>query len=201
MGKKLCCLILLAALLAGCTARGEVLSPPEQPQLPEQSAAHFTPEPDMPQAPILEDNPDSPYPMAVESWQVDMDGDSIDELVELRAEKGYFGNEIEPETWFEGDGMHPYTLVVTQGKRVWELPLGREDNREPPLLPIYWDQERTGRRWDQDQSGRPILVLWFDGLSRVLDIYAVAWQDGGPALLSIPEDSAAAVLDQRYDWD
>ena len=86
MGKKLFCLILLAALLAGCTARGEVLSPPEQPQLPEQSAAHFTPEPDMPQAPILEDNPDSPYPMAVESWQVDMDGDSIDELVELRAE-------------------------------------------------------------------------------------------------------------------
>ena len=103
MGKKLFCLILLAALLAGCTARGEVLSPPEQPQLPEQSAAHFTPEPDMPQAPILEDNPDSPYPMAVESWQVDMDGDSIDELVELRAEQGYFGNEIEPETWFEGD--------------------------------------------------------------------------------------------------
>ncbi|MCI8989679.1 MAG: hypothetical protein HFF59_02575 [Lawsonibacter sp.] len=47
------------------------------------------------------DDPDSPYPMAVESWPLDMDGDGEDELVELRAEKTYFGNESEPDHWSE----------------------------------------------------------------------------------------------------
>ena len=107
MGKKFFGLLLAAVLLAGCAAAGAAQSPQ-----PEQSAAHSVPEPDTPEE-IFVDDPDSPYPMAVERWQVDLDGDGTDELVELRAEKGYFSNEIEPDKWFEGEGMHPYTLVVT----------------------------------------------------------------------------------------
>ena len=61
--------------------------------------------------------------------------------------------------------MHPYTLVVTQEETVWELPLGWEDNGFPPLNPIYWDEERTGRGWTRDRAGRPVLVLWFDSFS------------------------------------
>lgn len=171
-------LFLSAALLTGYAA-GIPSSQPEQPAVSEPAGS------------ILVDDPDSPYPMTTERWSVDMDGDGADELVELRAEKGYFGNEIEPEKWFEGDGMHPYTLVVTRGETVYELPIGREDNDSPPLLPMYWDRERTGRRWEQGPSGEPILLLWFDGLSRELDVYAAAFWDGEPVLLSAQEIEAA----------
>lgn len=181
MGKKFFGLLLAAVLLAGCAAAGAAQSPQ-----PEQSAAHSVPEPDTPEE-IFVDDPDSPYPMAVERWQVDLDGDGTDELVELRAEKGYFSNEIEPDKWFEGEGMHPYTLVVTQGETVYELPLGWEDNGTPPLNPVYWDKERTGRGWIQDEEGLPVLVLWFDSWSRVLDVYALGVQEGEPALLPVPE--------------
>ena len=181
MGKKFSCLLLAAALLAGCAG-----VPAEHTGQPPPAS-----EPD---GPILVDDPDSPYPMAVERWQVDMDGDGADELVELRAEKGYSGNETEPDKWFEGKGMHPYTLVITQGETVWELPLGREDNAVPPLNPVYWDEERTGQGWTQDRDGRPVLVLWFDGLSRVLDVYTVAFQDGEPVCLPVPSESAGPIL-------
>ena len=132
---------------------------------------------------------------------VDMDGDGEDELVELRAEKAYFGNESEPEKLFEGDGvMHPYTLVVTQGETVWELPLGWEDNGFPPLNPIYWDEERTGRGWTRDRAGRPVLVLWFDSFSRVLDVYALGVQGGEPVLLPVPEGEFQAEPDHWPEW-
>ena len=198
MGLKLPCILLLTvALLAGCAGApsesGSQPPPDQSPPPPAQSAAASES--------FLVDAPDSPYPMAVESWTLDMDGDGEDELVELRAEKAYFGNESEPDKWFEGDGvMHPYTLVVTQEETVWELPLGWEDNGFPPLNPIYWDEERTGRGWTQDRDGRPVLVLWFDGLSRVLDVYAVAFQDGKPFFLPVPEDDLESMPDRWIEW-
>ncbi len=196
MGKKFSCVLLLTALLAGCAA-GEP-APPDRPEPPERPAAE--PVADRPEEEIFVDDPDSPYPMTVESWQVDMDGDGVEELVELRAEKYYCGNESEPEKLFEGDGMHPYTLVITRGETVWELPLGREDNGSPPLNPLYWDAERTGRGWTQDKDGQPVLVLWFDGLSRVLDVYSVAFQDGEPVFLPVPEDDLESMPDRWFEW-
>lgn len=196
-------LFLAAALLAGCAGApsesGSQPPPDQSPPPPTQSAAAS--EPDAPSESFLVDDPDSPYPMAVVSWTLDMDGDGEDELVELRAEKTYFGNESEPDKWFEGDGvMHPYTLVVTQGETVWELPLGWEDNGSPPLSPIYWDEERTGRGWTQDRAGRPVLVLWFDSFSRVLDIYALGLQGGKPVLLPVPEGEFQAEPDHWSEW-
>ena len=192
-------LFLAAALLAGCIA-GEATprsdrSPPQEPPAPVIEPAESRAGEE-----IFVDDPDSPYPMTVESWSVDMDGDGTEELVELRAEKGYFSNETEPDKWFEGEGMHPYTLVVTRGETIYELPLGWKDNGFPPLNPIYWDEERTGRGWTQDQDGRPVLVLWFDGLSRVLDVYAVAFQDGKPVFLPVPEDGLESMPERWIEW-
>lgn len=158
-------LFLAAALLAGCAGApsesGSQPPPDQSPPPPTQSAAAS--EPDAPSESFFVDDPASPYPMVVDSWSVDLDGDGVDELVELRAEKTYFGNESEPDKWFEGDGvMHPYTLVVTQGETVWELPLGWEDNGSPPLSPIYWDEERTGRVGPRTGPGDR---FWSSGLT------------------------------------
>lgn len=198
MGLKLPAVLLLAAaLLAGCAAGGAVSQPdppPQEPPAPVAEPAADTPE-------VFVDDPASPYPMAVESWSVDLDGDGVEELVELRAEKGYFGNETDPDKWFEGNGvMHPYTLVVTQRETVYELPLGWEDNGFPPLNPVYWDEERTGRGWTQDRDGRPVLVLWFDSFSRVLDVYALGVQGGNPVLLPVPEGEFQAEPDHWSEW-
>ena len=96
-------LFLAAALLAGCAGApsesGSQPPPDQSPPPPTQSAAAS--EPDAPSESFLVDDPDSPYPMAVVSWTLDMDGDGEDELVELRAEKTYFGNESEPDHWSE----------------------------------------------------------------------------------------------------
>lgn len=201
MEHKLPCAVLLcAALLAGCAA-GETASQPDQSPAADRSAPALKTVSDKPAEVLFVDDPASPYPMVVDSWSVDLDGDGVDELVELRAEKTYFGNESEPDKWFEGDGvMHPYTLVVTQGETVWELPLGWEDNGSPPLRPIYWDEERTGRGWTQDRAGRPVLVLWFDSFSRVLDIYALGLQGGKPVLLPVPEGEFQAEPDHWSEW-
>lgn len=197
MGEKFFCVLLAAVLLTGCAAAGMA---PEQPPPPERSAALSAPEEDKPEE-VFVDDPDSPYPMVMESWSVDLDGDGADELVELRAEKGYFGNETEPDKWFEGDGvMHPYTLVVTQGEAVYELPLGWEDSGSPPLNPVYWDGERTGRGWTRDRDGQPVLVLWFDSFSRVLDVYALGVQEGRPVLLPVPEGEFQAEPDRWSEW-
>ena len=199
MGLKLPAVLLLtAALLAGCAAGGTVSQPDPPPQEPPAPVAA---EPVLDTSEVFVDDPASPYPMAVESWSVDLDGDGAEELVELRAEKGYSGNETDPDKWFEGDGvMHPYTLVVTQGETVYELPLGWEDNGSPPLSPVYWDGERTGRGWTQDRDGRPVLVLWFDSFSRVLDVYALGVQEGEPVLLPVPEGEFQAEPDHWSEW-
>lgn len=199
MGLRLPAVLLLtAALLAGCAAGGTVSQPDPPPQEPPAPVAA---EPVLDTSEVFVDDPASPYPMAVESWSVDLDGDGAEELVELRAEKGYSGNETDPDKWFEGDGvMHPYTLVVTQGETVYELPLGWEDNGSPPLSPVYWDGERTGRGWTQDRDGRPVLVLWFDSFSRVLDVYALGVQEGEPVLLPVPEGEFQAEPDHWSEW-
>lgn len=199
MGLKLPAVLLLtAALLAGCAAGGTVSQPDPPPQEPPVPVAA---EPVLDTSEVFVDDPASPYPMAVESWSVDLDGDGAEELVELRAEKGYSGNETDPDKWFEGDGvMHPYTLVVTQGETVYELPLGWEDNGSPPLNPVYWDGERTGRGWTRDRDGRPVLVLWFDSFSRVLDVYALGVQEGEPVLLPVPEGEFQAEPDHWSEW-
>lgn len=183
----------LAILLAGCAA-GEPALPDQSAPPPEQPAASAEPVADRHGDPALVDDPASPYPMAVESWSVDMDGDGTEELVELRAEKCYFGNESEPEKLFEGNGIRPYTLVVTKGETVWELPLGWEDSGGFILNPYYFppeDSERTGSCWTTDRSGNPVLALWFDTISAGgagnIDVYAVAFQDAEPAFLPIPE--------------
>ena len=201
MRLKLPAVLLLAALLAGCAQAPEASGQPGQPGPPPEQPVPVAaePAPDTPE--VFVDDPASPYPMAVESWSVDLDGDGVEELVELRAEKCYSGNETDPDKWFEGDGaMHPYTLAVTQGETVYELPLGREDNGSPPLNPVYWDGERTGRGWTRDRDGRPVLVLWFDSFSRVLDVYALGVQGGEPVLLPVPEGEFQAEPDQWSEW-
>ena len=87
-----CTLFLAAVLLAGCAAVGsaspsDLSLPLNQSPPPESSATVTEPVADKPAEPVLVDDPDSPYPMTVERWQVDMDGDGTEELVELRAEK------------------------------------------------------------------------------------------------------------------
>ncbi|RKI68597.1 hypothetical protein D7V91_07265 [bacterium 1xD42-67] len=73
MGLKLPCVLLLtAALLAGCA--GAPSKGGSQPP-PDQSPPAAVSEPEAPAGPVLVDDPDSPYPMAVERWTVDMDGD------------------------------------------------------------------------------------------------------------------------------
>ncbi len=196
MGLKLPCVLLLtAALLAGCAGApsesGSQPAPDQSPPPPAQSAAAS--EPDAPSKPFLVDDPDSPYPMAVESWTLDMDGDGEDELVELRAEKSYSGNES--GQWVENTyhGLHPYTLVVTQGETVYELPLGHDGSDDTPLYPWYFspeDSEYTDTCWTTDRSGNPVLALWFDTLSAGgagnSDVYAVSFPDGKPVSLPVP---------------
>ena len=75
MGLKLPCILLLTvALLAGCAGApsesGSQPPPDQSPPPPAQSAAASES--------FLVDAPDSPYPMAVESWTLDMDGDGED---------------------------------------------------------------------------------------------------------------------------
>lgn len=191
MGLKLPAVLLLTALLlAGCAAGGAVSQPDPPPQEPPVPVA-AEPASDTPE--VFVDDPASPYPMAVESWSVDLDGDGTDELVELRAEKSYSGNES--GQWVENTyhGLHPYTLVVTGGETVYELPLGHDGSDDTPLYPWYFspeDSEYTDTCWTEDRSGNPVLALWFDTLSAGgagnSDVYAVSFPDGKPVSLPVP---------------
>lgn len=195
MGLKLPAVLLLAALLlAGCAAGGAVSQPDPPPQEPLTPVA-AEPAADTPAEEVFVDDPASPYPMAVESWSVDLDGDGAEELVELRAEKAYYGNETEPEQWLESTeyGLHPYTVAVTRGESVYELHLGHDGSDDTPLYPWYYspeDSEYTDTCWTTDRSGNPVLALWFDTLSAGgagnSDVYAVSFPDGRPALLPVP---------------
>lgn len=199
MGKKFSCVLLLTALLAGCAA-GEP-APPDRSEPPERPAAAAEPVVDGPREEIFVEAPDSPYPMTVESWQVDMDGDGVEELVELRAEKSYWGSEQEPGTFIEeaGSALHPYALAVSRGESVWELPLGWKAGGSPVHPCVYFDNENTGRCWTRDRSGNPVLVMWFDTISAGgmgnLDVYAAAFQNRNPILLPIPRYSLQCEFD------
>lgn len=205
MGSKLpCALLLMTALLAGCSA-GRA-APQSDPPPREPPAPVAEPVSDTPAKEVFVDDPASPYPMAVERWSVDMDGDGVEELVELRAEKAYYGSETEPEQWLEVTdyGLHPYTVVVTKGETVYELPLGRDGNDDTPLYPWYFspeDSERTGAGWTTDRSGNPVLALWFDTISAGgagrIEVYAAAFQGDEPVLLPIPEYGVDAVLNEE----
>lgn len=188
MGHKLPCAVLLcAALLAGCAAG--------QSPAPDRSAPALETVSDKPAEELFVDDPASPYPMVVESWSADLDGDGLDELVELRAEKAYFGNESESGKWLESTdyGLHPYTLLVTAGDTLYELPLGRDSNEEKCLHPYYFplDSDYCAPFWTEDQSGRPVLLLAFDNMAQGgaggVDVYALAFQDGEPVFLPVPE--------------
>ena len=204
MGKKLP-LLLAAVLLAGCAGAtpGSGSQPPPEQSPPAQSAAAS--EPEAPSAPVLVDDPDSPYPMVVESWSVDMDGDGVEELVELRAEKLYSPVESGSDTW-EEDAQLPSrfcTLVVTKGETVWEKPIGRESNEQPIttggwFLPL--GENRSDAAWTRDGSGAPVLALWTDTLGNGgmggIYVYAYAFQDG-IVPLPVPDYGLKAELDQE----
>lgn len=193
--------LLLTALLAGCTAGGAVTdqSPP-----PEQSAVSSAPEADRPED-LFVDDPDSPYPMAEQSWQVDMDGDGAEEQVVLWAEKAYSSNETEPDKWFEVTtvGLHPYTLVVTAGEEEFRVPLGWEESGDFLRYPYYFpmDSEYSAPVWTTDRSGLPVLVLAFDNMSQGgaggVDVYAFVLREGALVRLPVPEYSVEAALNEE----
>lgn len=206
MGLKLPAVLLLAAaLLAGCTRSPEASSQPGQliPP-PEQSAAVSAPSEDEPAEITLADDPDSPYPMAVESWSVDLDGDGTEELVELRAEKVYDPTGPQSKRWAEytRSPAHFCTLVVTKGEEVWEQPIGRESN-EQPITTGGWffplGEHRSEAVWTRDGAGDPILVLWTDSMGTGgmggIYVYAYAFQDDIIAL-PVPDYGMKAALDQ-----
>lgn len=207
MGLKLPAVLLLtAALLAGCAQSPEASSQPGQSgPPPEQSAAVSTSGGDEPAGIVLTDDPASPYPMVMESWSVDMDGDGADELVELRAEKLYSPVESGSDTW-EEDTQFPTrfcTLVVTKGEAVWEQPIGRESN-EQPITTGGWffplGEHRSEAVWTRDGAGNPILVLWTDSMGTGgmggIYVYAYAFQNGIVSL-PVPHYGMKATLDQE----
>lgn len=207
MGLKLPAVLLLtAALLAGCTRSPEASSQPGQfVPPPEQSAAVSTPGEGEPAEITLVDDPDSPYPMAVESWSVDLDGDGVEELVELRAEKVYDPTGPQSKRWAEDarSPAHFCTLVVTKGEEVWEQPIGRESN-EQPITTGGWFFPLDGRRseavWTRDGAGDPVLVLWTDSMGAGgmggIYVHTYAFRDGIIAL-PVPNYGMKAVLDQE----
>lgn len=207
MGLKLPAVLLLtAALLAGCAQSPEASSQPGQSGPPlEQSAAVSTSGGDEPAGIVLTDDPASPYPMVMESWSVDMDGDGADELVELRAEKVYDPAEPQSKHWVEytRSPAHFCTLVVTKGEAVWEQPIGRESN-EQPITTGGWffplGEYRSEAVWTRDRTGNPVLVLWTDTLGSGgmggIHVFAYAFQDDIIAL-PVPHYGMEAALDQE----
>ena len=203
---KITLALLLTALLAGCSGAPEGTSQPEQPPPPpEQSAAVSTPSEDEPAEITLVDDPDSPYPMVMERWSVDMDGDGTDELVQLRAEKVYDPVKPQSKLWAEytQSPSRFCTLVVTKGESVWEQPVGRESNEQPIttggwFLPL--GQYRSDAAWTRDGAGNPVLALWTDtmgsgGMGGIY-VYAYAFQNG-IVPLPVPDYGMKAALDQE----
>lgn len=208
MGLKLPAVLLLAALLlAGCAQSPEASSQPGQsgplPQEPPAPVAE--PAADTPAEEVFVDDPASPYPMAVESWSVDLDGDGTEELVELRAEKVYDPTEPQSKLWAE-ETQSPArfcTLVVTKREAVWERPIGRESN-EQPITTGGWffplGEHRSDAAWTRDRSGAPVLALWTDSMGSGgmggIYVYAYAFQNG-IVPLPVPNYGMKASLDQE----
>lgn len=203
MRRCLCAILLIAALLTSCSGGGPVGGQEMSDGSSEISSAE-----DLSAASsvsVLVDDPASPYPMVVQEWEVDMDGDGTPELVQLQAEKCYFGNEL--DNWHEAPemGLNPYILIVTRGDRQYQCPLGWTLGDEQPLRPCYFSMDPSspsgGAFWTKDQSGRPVLVLWSDNMSQGgaggIDVYAFALQDEGVVSLPIEPYSITAALDEE----
>ena len=80
MYRRICALLLLALLLAGCSG-GAPEAPSESPGAApeeEQCAAPALPEP------RFLDDPASPYPLVEAEWEADVDGDGTPELIRLQ---------------------------------------------------------------------------------------------------------------------
>ncbi|MCI8423133.1 MAG: hypothetical protein HFF50_06345 [Lawsonibacter sp.] len=191
--------LVLLVLLAGCAGAPETADPAAIAAFAPSSSQEAPPEE------VFVDDPDSPYPMAEWSWQVDMDGDGAEEQVVLWAEKAYGSNEIEPDKWFEVTtvGLHPYTLVVTAGEEEFRVPLGREESGDFLRYPYYFplDSEYSAPIWTEDRSGLPVLVLAFDNMSQGgaggIDVYAFALREGALIRLPVPEYSVEAALNEE----
>lgn len=154
--------------------------------------------PTMPEPPLLVDTPDSPYPLVVESWRADLDGDGTEELLELRAEKFYnYDGEF---YWVEQNDpdLRPYSLSVTHGETAAVFPLAPKDTL---YFACYWNNAPNGQFWTQDSTGLPVLVLWFDNMTQGgaggIDVYAVGIRGGKPDLLPFPIYSIRSVPDEE----
>ena len=203
---KISCVLLSALLLAGCAGPAGADSGSEPADSSPPAVSTSDPEEEGPAEPVLVDDPSSPYPMAVQEWTIDMDGDGVEELVQLRAEKAYVSSETEPKQQIETTdyGLHPYTLVVTREETVYELPLSWKDVDGELHKSWYFssqDSEFTGTGWTSDQAGNPVLCLWFDTISAGgagrSEVYAAAFQDGAPVLLPVPEFGIESTLDEE----
>jgi len=132
------------------------------------------------------DDPNSLYPMAVESWSMDLDGDGQEERVELWAEKAYWGNETDND-WHEGEGMRPYSLRLTRGEETTPYPLGWQLEDEPSRRPYYWSARPV---WTRDQDEGNVLVLAMENMSAggagSIDLYAFSVETEA-VLLPVPE--------------
>lgn len=150
-------------------------TPPAPPEEGEQP-----PQEELPDETLVEvqdevlylDDPDSIYPLAVERWPMDLDGDGQEEQVELWAEKAYWGSETDND-WHEGDGMRPYSLRLTRGEETTLYPLSRQPEDEPAQRPYYWSAHPV---WTRDQDGGAVLVLAMENMSAggagSIDLYA-----------------------------
>lgn len=203
---KISCVLLSALLLAGCAGPAGADSDPKPADSSPPAVSISEPEEERPAEPVLVDDPSSPYPMVEQEWTIDMDGDGVEELVQLRVEKSYVSSETEPEQQIETTdyGCHPYTLVVTRGETVYELPLGWEYVDGRFYKSWYFssqDSEFTGTGWISDQAGNPVLCLWFDTISGGgqgrSEVYAAAFQGGAPVLLPVPEFGIESTLGEE----
>jgi len=141
--------------------------------------------------PVFVDDPASLYPMVVDSWQLDLNGDGAEETLSLRAEKFYVGKETD-SNWYESadNGLKPYTLLITEGNTTAEFPLGRDSNAAPPLRPCYFSVTPI---WIEDLDGQPVLVLSGENMSAGgagdRDVFALSYRDGAIVSLPVPRYS------------
>ena len=141
------------------------------------------------------DDPESPYPMTVESWTMDLNGDGQEEQVELWAEKAYWGNEADND-WHEGEGMHPYSLrIIREETEIY--PLGWQQEDTPSGRPYYWSARPV---WTQDQDEGSVLVLAMENMSAggagSIDLYAFSM---GEEVKQLPVPDRYTLVTEQSD--
>lgn len=176
----------------GSSSGGSGSSAPAQSgEIPDQSQGG-----EVPDEVLYLDDPNSLYPMVAESWNLDLNGDGQEELVELWAEKAYWGNETDND-WHEGEGMHPYSLRLTRGEEITLYPLGWQLEDEPSQRPYYWSARSV---WTNDQEGQSVLVLAMENMSAggagSIDLYAYSFRD---AAVSLPMPERYTLVTDQSD--